>query len=300
MPRFGAINHGNKVRNLAICAWLLAAPLCAETLVLQSSLSWHDERSEWGGISGIDVQNNGNEFYAVSDKGTIWHGKFTRNEGTLNSIDALDFRPILTSRGEPVEEYNIDAEEIDHDPSGNLYISFESNSRVSRFAQWDAPAELIPRDEAFASFGFNSGPEAMCIGEDEEIWLAPERSGELERPFPIYQFDGAQWSKPIGIPRKPPYLLVGMDYDPGHKKLYILERAVKLAMNFSIRIRSFNHTPSGLQNEAILWEEQSTKFGNLEGISYFERNGERRLMLVSDDNFLWIFPTWFVEFKIES
>ncbi len=279
-------------------ALLMAAPSFSEQLEMRADLVLHDESARWGGLSGVDVRLDENRFYAVSDRGTIWRGEFVWDGERLEAVDALEFAPILTSKGEPVEDYNIDAEEIDSDDAGNFYISFESNSRVSRFPKWDGAAELIPSAEEFINFGFNSGPEAMCIGADGDIWLSPERSGLLERPFPIFQFDGSKWETRSHIPRKPPYLLVGMDFDPDAKRLYVLERYLYLGTLIRSRIRAFDYVDGALENEEELWLGETGKYGNLEGISYFERGGKRYLMLISDDNFFPLLATHLIQMEI--
>lgn len=284
-----------------IGALCFAAPLFSEKLELTSRLTIHNDHAEFGGISGINVDQNGASFLAVSDKGTIWKGEFARNaDGRLEGVENLSFRPILTSKGKPVTGHQIDAEEIDRDSNGQLYISFESATRVSKFEDWEAPAQLISSPDGFAKFGFNSGPEAMCIGANDEVLVIPERSGKLETPFPIYTLKNKTWDADRNISRKPPYLVVGMDYDPKTRRIYVLERDFSFP-SFSSRIRSFALSDEGTSDEQTLLETGYGEYGDLEGISlWINAQGQTMLTLVADDNFSAFYSTEIVEFLIKE
>ena len=282
-------------------AWalLIATPLFSESLEPLSQITLNHSSLRFGGLSGIEVLDKGAEFYAVSDKGTIWRGDIERDDkGVIKAISDIDFRYIQTSKGEEVSGQNIDAEGLDSDLNGALYISFESNARVSRFADWESPAELIPKADGFIDFGFNSGPEALTIGPNEAIWLSPERSGELARPFPIFEFAKGTWNTEIQIPRKEPYLLVGMDFDAKVNRLYILERDYAFPV-FSTRIRSFAVDDRKLTDEQVLLSSRRGQYGDLEGISVWVLpDGTRVMSLIEDNNFSAFFRTQIIEFKI--
>ncbi len=283
-----------------VAALLIAAPIFSETIELQSKTRISHSAPEFGGLSGIVVTDHGASFLAVSDKGTIWKGEFERDaQGALISAKNLEFKPIKTSKGTDVDKQNIDAEEIDIDRQGRLYISFESNSRVSSFEKWDSNATLIQRPSEFLNFGFNSGPEAMAIGPDDSILVVPERSGKLERPFPIYTYSKGNWTSARNIRRVPPYLVVGMDYDPKNARLYILERDFRLPV-FSTRIRSFRMDANGLSDEQLLLKSHYGEYGNLEGMSiWHDTNGDAHLTLIADDNFSAFYSTEIVEFVVK-
>lgn len=282
-------------------ALLFAAPIFSENLEFKSNIRIDNNAKEFGGLSGIVVTDNGASFYAVSDKGTIWKGYFERDDqGVLVSANDLDYKPIKTSKGDDVDRQNIDAEEIDIDAKGNFYISFESNSRVSLFKNWDSNATLIQRPSEFLEFGYNSGPEAMSIGPDNTILVVPERSGKLDRPFPIYTFRDGKWSSDRSIRRDPPYLVVGMDYDPQNERLYILERDFKFPV-FSTRIRSFKLDFENVSDEQLLLETNYGEYGNLEGMSLWrDENGTAHLTLIADDNFSAFYNTEIVEFIVHA
>lgn len=122
----------------------------------------------------------------------------------------------------------------------------------------------------------------------------PERSGRFDKPFPVFQIVNGVWSDHLKVARTGPFVITGADVGPDGY-LYILERDF-VGVGFRSRIRRMD-LADGITETLMVsapWE-----YDNLEGISAW-RDGEGRLRLttVSDNNFLAIQKTEFVEFLV--
>jgi len=200
--------------------------------------------------------------------------------------------------GDASRKFNADAEGLAEDGHGGFYVSFEGNHRVSHYAGINSGEEKIKRHADFAGFQRNSGMEALAIDPKGTLYTLPERSGDWERPYPVYRLINNTWDKPFLIPRRGTHLPVGADIGPDGK-FYLLERDFAWYRGFSSRIRRFDITSKGLINEETLL---ITNFGtrdNLEGLSVWKDDqGVLRITMISDDNFSFLQVTEIVEYKV--
>lgn len=139
--------------------------------------------SRFGGYSGLMALGDGTMF-AASDRGAGLRL-------ALGAAGPLGFR--LSALGDPYfsrQEYSLDIESITYDPeSGNVWLAYEGLNMVERRnAGLAKPARIRPR--AMASWGDNSGPEAMLrLADGRFIILRESRSGWFADAFP-----GLLWS----------------------------------------------------------------------------------------------------------
>ena len=91
-------------------------------------------------------------------------------------------------------------------------------------------------------------------------------------------------------------MMVGADFDD-KGQLYLLERAVS-PLGFRSRIRRFDLNAPAL-GETQLMTSSPGRFDNLEALSVWrDPEGNTRLTLISDDNFLPIQRTQIVEYLL--
>ncbi|NNU81586.1 esterase-like activity of phytase family protein [Halovulum dunhuangense] len=289
---------------IAALAWLAAG--CADAqpappaLVQEAAITWRAGDRAVASLSGLALDPDGNRFVAVNDKGFFVTGQLERTEGRLTGVSLLASGPLLDPRGASVRRYDVDAEGVTLGPDGRLHISFEANHRVWAYADLAGPADPLPIPAAFRALQNNSGLEALFTGPDGAIHAIPERSGELDRPFPVYRFDGTRWDVAFTVPRRPPHLVTGADLGPDGR-LYLLERHWNGLLSFSSRIRSFRINPDGLRDELILLESPLGTYDNLEGISVWrDPQGRIRVTVISDDNNSILQRTEIVEFRLDA
>ena len=265
-----------------------------------SATNWSEPRARdrFGGLSGIEILGNGAKFLAISDQGTIWTGDLARIDGTITAIENTQFAALKDSKGNDLTKWLVDAEGLAVGPRGEHYISFEATHRVSRFAKPGATAELLPSHPDFKTLQNNSGLEALAIDAKGHLYTLPERSGKVDRPFPVYRFDGRKWSTAFTVPRRAPYLPVGADFGPDGR-FYLLERHFSGILGFQARVRRFTTKGNALVNEELILETSLGTHGNLEGISVWRTpEGALRMTMIADDNFKSFLPTEIVEYAV--
>lgn len=292
-------------RRLAIAAlcWLavgIAAPAPAQEATLVSTLTWRNPGIPgFGSYSGLALSADGSGFTAVSDKGTYVEGRLTRNAGKLSAATVTAQGAILAPDGTPVRRYDIDAEALATGPDGTLYAAFEANHRVWAYPGTPgAPPRALPSSAQIEGLQNNSGLEALFTTPDGRLHAIPERSGQLERPFPVYRLDPAGWTTAFTVPRQPPHLVTGADVGPDGR-LYVLERDFTGLRGFASRVRSFALGAGGLTDQRTHIDTPPGRHDNLEAIALWRAaDGSLRLTLLSDDNGSLFQRTEWVEYSL--
>ena len=275
---------------------LLPAYATAGSLEPAGKFTWEIALENFGGFSGIAVFPD-STFLTISDRGHFFTGKILRTNGQISGVAFDGHTPILDSHGTALKARNTDAEGLAIDADGALYISFESNHRIMKHATTSANATFIDKHPDFRSLQINSGLEALAMDMDGALYAIPERSGALDRPFPLYRYDG-EWTIPLSIPRRGAFLIVGADFGPDGR-FYVLERDFTWLGGFLTRIRRFTISGETLTNEENLLETKAGHFDNMEGVSVWQdEGGVTRLTLISDNNFNPLQHTQIAEFLV--
>lgn len=281
-------------------AWLALSGASGPQQGLVGTLAWTSDDPRHGGFSGLEVSADGARFIAISDRGWIVSGMFRRENGTLRAIETGGILRLRDPRGDPLEHWHEDAEGLAQAPDGTLYVSFEGEDRVWRYAYLRAPAEPLPLPRDFNAFQNNAALEALAIGPDGALYTLPERSGAISRPFPVYRFADGVWDRPFSLPRRGDHLPVGADFGPDGR-LYLLERHYAGLLGFSSRVRRFTLGPEGPVDEETLFTTSVGQFGNLEGLSVWrDQDGAIRLTMVTDDNYRTLQRSQIVEFRVSD
>ncbi len=252
-----------------------------------------------GGLSGIEVFTD-SSFLAVSDQGSFVEGEITRINGIIRGVTLTSLRPIVDSKGDSLTSYHTNAEAIAIGPNGDIYIAFEGNHRIMRHADLIGPSEFLPKHPDFRILQNNSGLEALAINVDGKLLTIPERSVREDLPFPVYLYDGSEWTQPTAISKNGAFLVTGADFGP-NGRLYVLERALGVPVGFAMRIRRFALVNDRLTNEETLLVNRFNILENMEGISvWVDSSGQTRLTLVSDNNFNRLLPTIISEYLVND
>ena len=282
---------------------LLATPFGAAPVgwpaVLVGRYLWKGSDPDFGGFSGIDLEADGLGFTAVSDRGTIRQGRLVRDtSGAVTGVEAGPAIRLKDSKGQDLHGVLSDSEGVALKPDGTVCISFEGYHRVACYPKPGGPSEPLPRPKAFDGLQNNSSFESLAIGPDGTFYTMPERSGLLERPFPVWRFRNGRWDQPFSVPRDGDWLPVGSDFGPDGR-FYLLERDFRWLLGFRSRVRSFALDPSGFTDARVVLETETGAFDNLEGIALWrDAAGAVRMTLVSDDNFLGLLRTELVDFRL--
>lgn len=287
------------MKNLALtllaALWFLPA-IAGPTLRLDASINMQLNDPRFGGFSSLEVAADGMSFMATSDRGSLLRGDILRENGWMIGVANLRLTDILDTKGVALTRFNVDAEGLAVRDTGEVYMSFEANHRVMVQPTADSLPEFVPKHPDFRTLINNSGLEALAIAADGTLYAIPERSGDLARPFPVYRFSGEDWRKDWSIPRIGDFLVTGADIFAG--QLYVLERDLSSLLGFSSRVRRFD---IGAQSGEILLETSAGVLDNMEGIAVWQpEGGAVRVMLIADDNFLFLQRNQLVELVLEE
>ena len=270
---------------LAFCG-----PAIAQSSPEGAEFVWQHDDRKFGGLSGLEMADDGAGFTAINDRGRIITANITRQAGRIAKVD--DVRIVRTPYPEK-RPIPFDTEGLAIGPNGSFYISVERKHQVIVVDYKRRSAAFLPAHLDFAHLQENSSLEALAIDRQGNLYTIPERSGRKTRPFPVYKFDGTGWSIPFTIARRGAFLVVGADIGPDNR-LYILERHFT-GFGFQSRVRRFSL--SGTDEEILLTTDVG-QHDNHEGISIWRDGAQMMMTLISDDNFKFFQQTELVEYPV--
>lgn len=274
-----------------ICAALLVIGFSRQNVSRVEFLQeyiWDFPTIRWfGGISTIETFDNGTRYLASTDKGLMFRGPVLRHEtGEIRLMPPRKAWGLLSSRNTRLPWRLSDTEGMAIAPDGSVFVAFETVARVARYIDTRGPSEIIPRPLGFRDLPNNGGIEALAMDTAGTMYAIPERFSERGR-IPVFRRVQAEWSDTWHVRATPWLNPVGADVGPDGR-LYLLERGLNF-LGFRSRLRRWEITETGLENEEILMDTRRNRFGNLEGLDVWrDEHGALRALLVEDNNF-WPF-----------
>ncbi|THH34817.1 esterase-like activity of phytase family protein [Aliishimia ponticola] len=282
------------LRRLTV-ALSVAASLCLaenDALTLSSRIVFDTPIEEFGGLSGLNIGASGTRAEVLNDRNRIFNVAMQRDaEGTLEKVFVLSSKYLYLY--EP--ENGPDTEGLAKAPDGGSYVSVEGPTpAVLHYRKGHSWPEHLPPIPRLGIKNNNRGLEALAIDPKGRLVTLPEATPRGRDAFPIYRLENDAWHERAALPAEGAFQVVGADFGPdGH--LYILERAVSL-LGFRSRIRRLAAPIETARPETLL-ETALNAYDNLEGIALWrDAQGQTRVLMVSDNNFLSVQRTEFVEF----
>jgi hypothetical protein len=279
---------------ICLCSAATAQP----SLKAETSLRWELDAPWFGGWSGIEVTDQGNQLTVISDRGQLTRGRMNRNNGKLASVTVQSSKHLGRATGGRVRKKASDAEGLAISDSGQAHISFEHHHRIMRTDIATARTSgriALPFQN---TLGDNAGVEALAVGLDGTLFAIGEQVLPNDAPFPLYAYSSGKWRISARIPKRGPFVPVGADFD-SKGRLWLLERAVT-PLGFRSRIRMFVIDPRAPQEYTLL-TTLPARYDNLEGISVWDdAHGKMHVSMISDDNFMRILRTQIVEYTVRE
>lgn len=261
--------------------------------------TWSMDDPLLGGLSGIEIFPNGQDFIALSDRAAFTTGRILRDaEGRISAIEAQPMTRLKGKGDDLLKGPKADSEGLALAPDGSIYISFEGSARVLHYPRIGGSAENLPSHPDFRHMQPNASLESVAIGPDGTIYTLPERTGNAKAPFPVYRLRRGKWDKDLSIPRRDAFLPVEADVGPDGR-FYVLERDFRGLSGFASRLRRFDFGDNALINEVTLIETPTGLHDNLEGLSVWrDANGRLTATMIADNNFNFFLRNQIVEYRL--
>ncbi|MBV9556201.1 MAG: esterase-like activity of phytase family protein, partial [Pseudolabrys sp.] len=265
---------------------------------------------EFGGLSALLIEPDGERFLSLSDKGRWFRGRIVYRNGRIAGMADVEIAPMLDMDGNPLSARGwFDTESLARD-GGTVYVGIERVNQVVRFNF--GKDGLLARGEPIAlppeakSLPFNKGIEALAFippGQPLGGTLLAISERGLDRNGNIIAFL-------IGGPKPGSFTVrrIG-DFDISdatvlpNGDVLLLERSYSMAKGVGMRMRRVRQTdiaPGAVVDGRVMVEaDMGYQIDNMEGIAV-HRNalGETILTLISDDNFSPIQRTLLMQFAV--
>ncbi|QQA42928.1 esterase-like activity of phytase family protein [Pelagovum pacificum] len=276
-------------RTFFTAAVLAACPLVGSAEVTYLGTYIWNERHV-GGVSGLELSDDGSSFVAISDRSILYRGTITRDGDRITGVTAEK----LGLRRPDGGEMRDDTEGLAVAPDGTAWISLEGEARVLRYSQLDGVPTELPAHPDFAGMRDNRALEALALAPDGSLYTLPEVPGD-DGLFPVYRYAGGTWSIAFRLRPREGFMAVGADFGPDGA-LYLLGR--KLGP-FGFRSQVRRIVP-GTMDETVLLTTPYNQHDNLEGLAVWQdESGAIRLTMIADDNFYPIQQTEIVEYRLD-
>lgn len=256
----------------------------------------------FGGLSGFEIDAQGDHFWSISDTGVLFQGRLLRDSETRQLTGAEITSETLLQMDSPTprsEKALRDTEGLALAPNARLLVTTETVNRLLSFAAPGARPDRSDLPDVGTNLS-NRGFEALAVSQTGGIYVLPETSGSLRTPFPLLKRSTDQtWETVFEVPRSGNFRPVGADFGPDGN-LYLLLRSfngIAFASRIA-RIRFSDETPMAYE---LLYASRYGQFDNLEGLAVWQVGPEDlRITAVSDNNFSPLQSTHIIEFSLKE
>ena len=241
---------------------------------------------DYGGFSGLVIMNEGTKALVVTDKSFFFVLELRRDASdNLIGYSVIRKGRILSSKGEHLNGRNTDSESIVIDKNDNYYISFESNHRIMMHTKVEGKGVFIPKHPMFRKLFVNKGIEALAIDNDDRLIAIPEKPPLGMSDIPIFRLRNNKWEIIKYVKIKDDFLVTDAEILP-QGLLLVLERKFSWTQGFKTRFRLISLDKFDNTEPITVFTSTANQFDNLEGVTLWrDKNGEMRILTVSDDNF---------------
>ncbi|SHH45192.1 esterase-like activity of phytase family protein [Cognatishimia maritima] len=264
-----------------------------------STLKWNRSDAWFGGFSAIEVASDGANFTALSDSGTLVMGQLQRAQGQLSAVKMDRALPVYDHKGPIRWDRNRDTEGLAIRADGHLFVSFEGRHRVFSYAKPGTLGKPLKRHADFKKMAPNGSLEALAIDAHGRLYTLAETPNPKGADLAVYRFEKGVWTQAFALPARNGFRPVGADFGPDGL-FYLLERKFN-GIGFRTRVRRFDLSDGVVRSEETVLQTRTGVHDNLEGLAVWEdSDGQVRLTMISDDNFMFYQRTEIVEYRLPA
>ena len=287
-------------------------------LTFKSGAALLGDQRAFGGLSGLQIVNQGRRLIAISDSGYWLTAKIERDDNqnfkALKNVKMIKIYSGAGPRG-AVDKYFRDAEGLAR-LNNQLYVSFEGAHTISEYGYTKTGLLLDPRvlklPDDLTKTQINKGMEALAHAPrgttlEGHLVTILERGGRRHQPTYGWIIDPQGTSDKTGrftLQRDSLFDITGAEFLK-NGDLIVLERRFTLATGAGMRLRLIK--AEELKKDAIITGKVvfeaglSHRIDNMESVSIYENEaGETVLALISDDNHSVLQRTILLEFVLDA
>lgn len=245
----------------------------------------------FGGLSGLEVSEDGRRLLAISDRGFWFSADLVFGEdGRLSGLTNTDFSRMRGRDGKPLaRRFLQDAEALARDGE-DYFVAFEGAHRIWRYSAAQGPAAAGEPTHALPGLRglpSNGGLEALTVLRPGVLLALSEDGRTPEGDLQGWLIDGEQHDEVSFVTQgrfKPTDLAVLPSGD-----LLVLERSFSGLGGFGARLSVIDRATvvpgERLAGREIARFRAPLVVDNFEGLAVVEVGGRTLVFIVSDDNF---------------
>ena len=260
-------------------------------LEFRGGLVLESPHRDFGGLSGLRMEPDGQHFIAVSDRGRWVRGRIAYRNGVPIAVEDAEMAPILGQDGRPLRSRGwYDTESLAGDGS-TLYVGIERVHRIVRFDYAKdglrARGRPIPVPPGIRLWPSNQSLECLALAPQPGSLIAiSERA--LDSDGNITGFLIGKGGGSFSLRRSDEFDVSDCATAP-NGRLLVLERRFSWLSGIAMRIRSVPLAAlkpgAVVDGKELIVADMGHQIDNMEGLSVHRTaDGATVLTLVSDDN----------------
>jgi hypothetical protein len=250
--------------------------------------------SDFGGISGLIVSPDGKTFLAITDSSHWLTGKLTYTDGRLTGLTGKEIAPLRDLSGKPLQGKAGDAEGLAGSLDGDVYVSFEGDHRIWKYAfgkdGLDATPVAVKVPADLAKAPGNGGLEAITLLSDGKLLAITESYENADGDIRGWLIDPAgKAPASLALKRRAPYDVTDARQLENGDVLTLERRFNRVGgVGFAVRrIRADAlKADAPIESEVIADAGMNYLIDNMDGLSIRKTSDGRTLVyMISDNNF---------------
>jgi len=250
--------------------------------------------SDFGGISGLIVSPDGKSFLAITDSSHWLTGKLSYTDGRLTGMTGQEIAPLRDLSGKPLQGKAGDAEGLAGSLDGDVYVSFEGDHRIWKYAfgkdGLDATPVAVKVPADLAKAPGNGGLEAITLLADGKLLAITESYENADGDIRGWMIDPAgKAPASLALKRRAPFDVTDARQLENGDVLTLERRFNRVGgVGFAVRRIKADALKAGAPIEAEVIADAGMTYliDNMEGLSIRKTSDGRTLVyLISDNNF---------------
>jgi hypothetical protein len=261
----------------------------------RGTLKLTSNEKDFGGISSLLVSADGERFLAITDASHWLTGTFVYSGGKLTGVTGGEIGPLLDLDGKALSGKDGDAESLAGSLDGDVFIGFERDHRIWRYAfgkdGLKAKAERVAAPAELSKAPVNAGLEGLTLLSDGRLLAMSESFADQAGNFRAWLIptDGKSKIEPLALKPRMPFELTDVR-QLANGDVLTLERRFSTTGGVGFEMRRIPGASvaadAALEGEVVADAGMNFIIDNMEGLAVrTDADGRTLVYVASDDNF---------------